>query len=153
MSESPGFFSSLLGKIFNRGTELELKGGLDFQSPLSATPNSSSGLIDINVEIADLNAFPEIIPISASTLTLDRAVHLGKILKCTHASGCAITVPDDEFQANDWVQAYGTLAVVTFVEGGTMAIEPSLASRAVNVRVELLFSAAAVAILNGDIQL
>ena len=97
--------------------------------------------------------FPPILGVSTSTLTLDRAVHLGKILMCTHADGCAITVPDDEFEADDWVQAFGTLDERHDVEGGTMAIEPSLASRDVNVRVELLFSAAAVATLNGDIQL
>jgi hypothetical protein len=41
--------SALLGRIFSRGTELELQGGLDFLSPLSATPNLETGRIEIEV--------------------------------------------------------------------------------------------------------
>lgn len=48
------FFDSLLGRIFSRGSELELMGGLDFKAPLSATPNPATGLIDITAESSGL---------------------------------------------------------------------------------------------------
>lgn len=47
------FFDALLGRIFSRGTELELGSGLDFKAPLSATPNAQTGLIDIAADWGD----------------------------------------------------------------------------------------------------
>lgn len=41
--------SALLGRIFSRGTELELQGGIDFLAPLSATPNLETKRIEIEV--------------------------------------------------------------------------------------------------------
>jgi len=54
------YFKGLLGALFNRGTELELEGGINFAAPLTATPNEATGLIDIELDdsltdaIADL---------------------------------------------------------------------------------------------------
>jgi hypothetical protein len=42
--------AALLGRIFNRGTELELQGGLDFKAPLSATVNPTTQRIEITSE-------------------------------------------------------------------------------------------------------
>ena len=146
------FLDGLFARDFFRSGVLQRLWPLDVVgSGLELTPNLSTQRLELSADGA-ASSFPEIVPVATDTLTLD-ITHRGKILKCTHADGCAITVPDDVFAASDWVQAYGTLDVVTFVEDGSMAIEPSLASRSVNVRVELLFSAASVAILNGDIQL
>lgn len=47
---------ALLGRILNHGDELELQGGLDFKSPLSATPNPSEKTIDIEVDLSDLES-------------------------------------------------------------------------------------------------
>jgi hypothetical protein len=126
--------------------------------PASSTPDADDLVpvvvdgVTSKVSVAVLiKEFPEIVEISAATLDL-ALTHRGKILKCTHASGCAVTVADSIFAEDDWVQFFGTQDVVTFVEDGC-SIEPSASSRDVNVRVELLFLADDSAILNGDIQL
>lgn len=45
-------YDGLLGRIFSRGTALELLSGLNFAAPLSATPNAATNVIDIEVDTA-----------------------------------------------------------------------------------------------------
>jgi hypothetical protein len=51
--------SALLGRIFSRGTELELQGGLNFASPLRATPNNDPNNPRIDVELDESFELPE----------------------------------------------------------------------------------------------
>ena len=88
-----------------------------------------SQLIDIvNTTEITVNPFygSEIVTVSTTTLTLDRDLHAGKYLIFTNASGCAVTVPPDEFTLADEVHLRSaTDGSVTFSEGSGVTIQYS----------------------------
>jgi hypothetical protein len=68
----------------------------------------------------------EIVTVSTTTYTLDRVLNAGKYLIFTNASGCAVTVPPDEFTLADEVHfRSATDGAVTFVEGSGVTIQAS----------------------------
>jgi hypothetical protein len=48
------WFGGLLGRILQDGVEREVSGGLNFVTPLSATPNTSTGVIDVAVDASSI---------------------------------------------------------------------------------------------------
>lgn len=111
---------------------------------------------DATQALADAEAahFPPIVTETGATLTLD-ITYRGKIIRCTNAAGCNITVPDDVFAAEDWVQAYGTQGLVTWTAGSGVTFNPASpqVSRAVYAPTGVLFDAVDHCVPYGDLQL
>lgn len=65
-----------------------------------------------------------VVTVSTTTLTLDRDTHVGRYLIFTHASGCTVTVPPDEFTLADEVHLRSaTDGTVTVSEGAGVTIQ------------------------------
>lgn len=63
---------AFFGKIFSRGTAVELEGGLNFEAPLTATRNTDEGRIDISIDLdaVEARAVPvRLRPVEAAYLT------------------------------------------------------------------------------------
>lgn len=235
-------FAALLGKIFSKGSELELGNGVNFTGGLKGARNAATGAIDVDAaeaiatavsesttagggnvvgpdsavdarivlfdgttgklikdsgqtlaglvaadgtvamaatldmgshaisnvldpssaqhvatkNYADAIKYPTVTTISASTLTLD-ATHLGCVLRCTNASGCAITVNTSILAVNQWFEAFATLGQVTFTQGSGVTINKPAS---LNRKTREAYSAARVTcttastthLLSGDLE-
>lgn len=94
------FFDALLGRIFSRGTELELGSGLDFKSPLSATPNAQTGLIDIEAPTLDSVAVFNVLSYGAAASAsgaINTAAIQAAIVAANAAGGGRVFIPEGTF--------------------------------------------------------
>lgn len=103
---------------------------------------------------AEVTGGVEIVNVATATLNLSAASHKFKCLICTHANGCVISVPNNEFAANEWVMIIGADPDPVSFAGAAVITPPAskVAQTAeAGATIALLFTAAGAARAMGEL--
>jgi hypothetical protein len=139
------------GVIAVEGTNVAMVGG-NIGAATATTPARGDADTSVATTAFVMSAVAPIVTETGTTRTLS-ASDAGKWIRCTNASGCAITVNDSVFTAEDEVYIENAAAgVVSFVEGSGVTINRDTYTLATQYDVGgLKFISAATATLFGAI--
>lgn len=104
------WFSGLLGKIFNSGTELALGGGINFRNNLTATLNPVTGLVDVD---------------GADALTGSASVVVGSDIQRAALTGVVTAAQDSNTTAFAAIAARSVLLNASSVSAAPAASAPT----------------------------
>ncbi len=110
---SLSWLDAQLGRLFSRGVEQELPGGINFVSPLSATPNLETGYLDVG---SDTDAIVEDVLDALTPSVADGGALPDDDAAIDSASGAVFTLTDP---TDDWAftpDLLGPIGLTIFIE-------------------------------------
>lgn len=143
--------ANALAAVTRRGG-LRVVGGDGVVVALADDPALGESVLTLSS--SEVSGGVEIVPVTGATLNLSAAAHRFKCLLCTNAAGCVISVPTNEFAANDWVMIIGADPDPVSFTGAAVITPPAskLAQTAeAGATIALLFTAAGAARAMGEL--